>query len=79
MQSLTIHTRIGKDGVLKLETNTKFKDTDVDVVLVINPVTQKRKTKQKKDWPLGFLDRFAGSIPDLPSRAPQGEYVPPLK
>ena len=31
MQSLTIHTRIGKDGVLKLETNAKFKDTDVDV------------------------------------------------
>jgi hypothetical protein len=74
MQSLTLHARIGKDGILKLQTPTRFKDAEVDVVLVVNPVTPKRKAKTQKDWPVGFLERFAGSMPDLPPRASQGKY-----
>jgi hypothetical protein len=74
MQSLTLHTRVGKDGILKLETPIKFKDTEVDVVLVVNTSTVKSKTKKEKDWPLGFFEKTFGSIPDFPDRAPQGEY-----
>jgi hypothetical protein len=76
MQSLTIHTWIGKDGLLKLETPVNFRDAEVDVVLVVNAVTSKIKTKKKraKGWPPGFFERTFGSIPDLPERGPQGEY-----
>jgi hypothetical protein len=76
MQSLTLHTHVGKDGILKLETPIKFKDAEVDVVLVVNSSTVKSKTKTKKekDWPLGFFEKTFGSIPDFPDRAPQGEY-----
>ncbi len=76
MQSLTLHTRVGKDGILKIETPIKFRDAEVDVVLVVNATNagNKAKAKKGKGWPPGFLDRFAGSMPDLPPRAPQGEY-----
>lgn len=76
MQSLTLHTRVGKDGILKLKTPIDIRNAEVDVVLVVNAsdVDNKAKTKQAKGWPPGFLDRFAGSMPDLPPRAPQGEY-----
>jgi hypothetical protein len=70
MQSLTYHTRIGKDGILKVEMPAKFRDSEVDVVLVVNPVTK----ETKKGWPPGFIERFAGSMPDLPARSAQGDY-----
>jgi hypothetical protein len=74
MQSLTFHTRVGKDGILKLKTPIKFRDAEVDVVLVVNTSTVKNKTKKKKGWPPGFFEKTFGSIPDFPARAPQGEY-----
>jgi hypothetical protein len=77
MQSLTLHSRIGKDGILKLEAPIGLPDTDVEVILVVNPLKKGRKAKaipQKGGWPEGFFERFAGSMPDLPVREPQGEY-----
>ncbi len=38
MQSLTLHTHIGADGILKIEVPVDFNDTDVEVVLVIERV-----------------------------------------
>lgn len=74
MQSLTLHTHVGKDGILKLETPIDIHDAEVEVILVVNQTSKKQPTKKTKRWPSGFLDRFAGSMPDLPPRAPQGEY-----
>lgn len=77
MQSLTLHSRVGKDGILKLEAPIGLPDTDVEVILVVNPLKKSRKTKamsEKQGWPPGFLEEFAGCMPDLPERAPQGEY-----
>jgi len=70
MQSLTLHTRVGKDGILKLETPIGLTDTELDVVLVLHPTTG----KEIKSWPPGFFERTFGSIPDFPDRALQGEY-----
>lgn len=74
MQSFTLHTHVGKDGILKLETPIDIRDAEVEVVLVVNRTSGKQPTKKNKRWPSGFLDRFAGSMPDLPPRALQGEY-----
>lgn len=68
MQSIRLHARVGNDGILKLQTPIKYKNAEVDVVLVVNV------SYAEKGWPPGFLDRFAGCMPDLPDRAPQGEY-----
>ena len=77
MQSLTLHTRVGKDGILKLETPVNVRNAEVEVVLVVNRAAEKPRkqpAKKAKAWPPGFLDTFAGSMSDLPPRAPQGEY-----
>jgi len=70
MQSLNLHTHIGKDGILKVEMPAKFRDSEVDVVLVVNPAkpSNKSKTKKAKGWPPGFFERTFGSIPDFPER-----------
>ena len=76
MQSLTVHTRVGKDGILKLETPIDLRNTEVEVVLVVNQTSGKQKTqptKKAKGWPPGFFEATFGSIPDFPERAPQGE------
>ena len=38
MQSITLQTHVGADGILRIEVPTGFTDTDVDVILVIQPV-----------------------------------------
>ena len=67
MHSLTLRTHVGKDGILKLETPVGIANAEVEIVLIVHPV-------EKKGWPPGFFEVFAGSIPDFPPRAPQGEY-----
>lgn len=68
MQSLTLRSTIDKNGILKLETLIGMPNTDVEVVLVVNPL------QKHLDWPKGFFEKFAGSMPDLPLRESQGEY-----
>ena len=72
MQSLKLHARVGKDGILKLKTPIEFRNVEVEVVVNISAV--KSKTKNDKGWPPGFFEKTFGSIPDLPDRATQGEY-----
>ncbi|MBU4224747.1 MAG: hypothetical protein KKC71_02860 [Chloroflexi bacterium] len=77
MQSLTLHSRIGKDGILKLEAPIGLPDTDVEVILVVNPLKKGRKAKaipKKRGWPEGFFEKTFGSVPDFPLRESQGEY-----
>jgi len=68
MQSINLHARVGKDGILKLQTPIKYKNAEVEVILVVN------LSYAEKGWPPGFFEQTFGSIPDFPERAPQGEY-----
>lgn len=70
MQSLTLHTHVGKDGILKLETSIGMRDTEVDVVLIFNPVKE-----SAKGWPPGFFTEVVGGWQGEPLvRESQGEY-----
>ncbi len=68
MQSLTLRSRIDENGILRLETPIGMPNTEVEVVWVVNPL------EKDLNWPEGFFEKFAGSMPDLPLREPQGEY-----
>ena len=77
MQSLTLHTRVGKDGILKLEMPIGLRDAEVEVILVVNQTSEKGKfqpAKKAKGWPPGFFEATFGSLPDFPKRASQGDY-----
>lgn len=77
MQSLTLHTYVGKDGILKLETPIGIKETELEVILVVNPLKKKRTAKPEpaKGWPPGFFTEVVGGWQGKPLvREPQGEY-----
>jgi len=77
MQSLTLRSRTGKDGILKLEMPIGMPNTDFEVILVVNPLKKGHKAKatsHKGDWPEGFFEKTFGSMPNFPMREPQGEY-----
>ena len=63
MQSLTVHTRVGNDGILKLETPVKFRDAEVEVALVVQPV---KPTRTLEAWPANFFTEIIGGWEGAP-------------
>ena len=39
METMKLQTHIGKDGILQIETPTNLKDTSVEVVVVVQPLS----------------------------------------
>ncbi|MGC1377036.1 MAG: hypothetical protein WA821_12465 [Anaerolineales bacterium] len=77
MQSVTLHTYVGKDGILKLETPIGIQDAELEVLLVVNLVKKKRaaRPQKAKGWPPGFFTDVVGGWQGEPLvREPQGEY-----
>lgn len=72
MQSLRLHARVGKDGILKLETPIGITDTELEVILVVNPV---KETHPLEEWPSNFFTEIIGGWEGKPLiREPQGTY-----
>ncbi|MGA2490164.1 MAG: hypothetical protein ABSF99_08255 [Anaerolineales bacterium] len=72
MQSLTLRTHVGKDGVLKLETPVGVKNTDLEIILVVNPI---EAGKPVSEWPVGFFTEVIGGWKGTPFvRESQGTY-----
>jgi hypothetical protein len=68
MQTIKLDTRVGHDGLLKLELPLAVADTELEVLVVVQP-------KTKRGWPRDYFERTAGSLADSPiERPPQGEY-----
>lgn len=58
MQTLTLHTHVGKDGILKIETPIGITDTDLEVVLVVNP--KDAESRLLSIWPRDFFAEVLG-------------------
>jgi hypothetical protein len=72
METITLHSRVGADGVLKLQVPVKLTNTDLDVVLIVQPVTS---GGQALGWPAGFFEEVAGGWQgEQLVREDQGEY-----
>ncbi len=69
MQSLTLRSRIDENGILRLETPIGMPNTEVEVVLVVDPL------EKHSNWPPGFFTEVIGGWQGEPLvREPQGEY-----
>jgi hypothetical protein len=72
MQSLTLHARVGKDGILKLETPIGITNTDLEIILIVNPVSEARPVVE---WPANFFTEIIGGWEGKPLvRESQGTY-----
>lgn len=72
--TIQLHSRVGADGVLKLEVPLGPQDANTDVVITIQPTQKTNAPQTKKAWDV-FLDETFGSCAGLGlERGPQGEY-----
>ncbi len=76
MKTIELTSHVGKDGILRLELPIDMRDQDLDVLVVLNPVSRQASDPTKGDhWPPGFFDATAGAFRDEPlERGDQGEY-----
>lgn len=75
VQKITLRARVGSDGVLHLDLPVGVHDADLEVTVIMQPVTpQKAKSLLELGYPPDFFERTGGSLQDEPLvRYPQGE------
>ena len=72
-----LRSRIGPDGILRLEVPTPYRDTDVEVEIIFQPVNVHTapSTPEAHGWPPGFFEQTAGAwAGERLVRGPQGNY-----
>ena len=77
MQSITLRSYIGPDGILHLDVPVGLTNVDLEVMVIIQPSTPatKANTPEARGWPPGFFERTAGAWQGEPlTRGEQGEY-----
>jgi hypothetical protein len=76
MISIQTRTHIGTDGTLSVDVPTALRETDVEVMLVLQPVTGHGNGEpESRGWPPGFFEQTYGSFQNDPlERLPQGDF-----
>lgn len=69
MHSLTLHARVGRDGILKLETPIGMTDAELEIILIVYPVNDARPALE---WPPNLFTEIIGGWEGKPLvREPQ--------
>jgi hypothetical protein len=77
MVSISVKARVRPDGALKLEVPTGLPETDVEVLIVVQPVAEGKDSRSEtaRSWPEGFFEETSGCLSDDPlTRHAQGDY-----
>ncbi|HEY9800934.1 MAG TPA: hypothetical protein V6D25_11290 [Leptolyngbyaceae cyanobacterium] len=79
MQSIKINSYVGKDGILHLDIPVDVQETELEVIVTVNPVEKRidllaGDETNKLEWH-NFINMTYGCLADDPmTRYPQGEY-----
>ena len=65
---------VKSDGIVNLKIQTTFKDSDVTVVVLIEPKVD-IQTPKEKGWPSGYFEELYGSLSDDNSFAEPDELA----
>lgn len=77
MVAISTKGRVKDDGTLDLHVTTGLPETDVEVLLVLEPLVSKGKGgSMHGGWPEGFFEKTFGSLRDNPIGY---EPAPPLE
>jgi len=75
MQSLTLHSHIGTDGILLIKVPFTPLDVNLEVKVTIQPITSQPKTPEELGYPPDFFGEVAGGWVGEPLvRAEQNEF-----
>ncbi|MBI4578614.1 MAG: hypothetical protein HY718_02875 [Planctomycetes bacterium] len=75
MKHLKITEHVGKDGILRLQVPVDVAEQDLEVVIVMQPLTHASTPPSTDSWPNGFFEATAGVLADAPlRRSAQGDF-----
>jgi hypothetical protein len=76
MKSVTFHSHVGADGILNLQIPVGIINTELEVMVIVQPVVQpESKSAEPSGWLPGFFEEVIGSWAGEPLVRPeQGEY-----
>ncbi len=76
MKSVLIRSRVGADGMLRLEVPSELSETDVEVVVIMQPVSApSTRVGSNGDWSPGFFQSVVGGWEGEPlKRELEGPY-----
>jgi hypothetical protein len=77
MQMIKVRSRIGSDGMLHLQMPDGIKDTDLEVIVIFQPVAPETEAQTPEDLERlpGCLDKTFGCFQDEPLvRGEQGKF-----
>jgi hypothetical protein len=72
MVSISLRGHVRADGTLELRIPTKLSETDVEVTIMLEPVSENDAESTRPAWPEGYFERTFGSLRDNPIA-----YAPP--
>jgi hypothetical protein len=76
MKSVTFHSHVGADGILNLQVPVGMINTELEVMVIVQPVVQaESKSAEPSGWLPGFFEEVIGGWAGEPLVRPeQGEY-----
>ena len=82
MQSITVQSHVGEDGILRLQIPVGVKDADLRVTInfQLPDLNGAAKSPEELGWPPGFFEATYGCLKDDPIERPPQYYdqeVPP--
>lgn len=69
MRTMRFRTHLGADGVLRLELALDMSDTELEVLVVVQPIEAQEALSAIGDqlvWPPGFFEQTYGCLSDEP-------------
>jgi hypothetical protein len=72
VQTITLKVRADHDGLVKLEIPTDLADREVEIVLVMQPLSSEQLDDM--GYPVGYFEETYGSFADEPLERNQPQY-----
>lgn len=68
MQTITLNSHVGQDGILHLDIPVELKNTDLKITVILQPVINSNYQEQPKGkgWPPNFFEETSGCLKDTP-------------
>ncbi|WP_228020271.1 hypothetical protein [Sphaerospermopsis sp. LEGE 08334] len=68
METITINSHVGNDGILHLDIPVNISNADLTVTIIVKPSdnSQQENKPKGKGWPANFFEETSGCLKDTP-------------
>ena len=72
MYTVTVRSHVGPDGVLHLDIPSQYRDTELDITIVVRPAHSDVQNGMQTKWPEGFFENVIGGWKGEPLKREHG-------